>query len=417
MEHTGLTLRALGGSGENGRNCYLAEDGEHALLLDCGVLRAVCGTQVGGYPALTEDIARRLDAVLLSHAHEDHCAALPLLYALGFRGMVYASPETIEAVPGMLKKWRTFVESSGGTLPYSEQDAEKIRFSPLKIGKNEICDLSVLTGRSGHTVGSLWFRFPLGGKTVLYAGDCCTCSRTLCFDALPVCDAAFLDFAYAGRSLSQQAQYDALSALLESGKTLLLPVPVAGRGCDLLLHFLAQGADVYAEEAIVRRCEALLAVGSWVRPELPGAIPKAHLHPLCSDTDRLAACQVPGAVILTTDGMLTAPGGKYLLRQLQSRPDALCVLTGHAAPGTPAERLTDSAWRAEHAVRMGVQNLTVKVHPDETDMALLLRQCDAKQVVFFHAPADACQNAIEKAKPAGVSACCLKPEEALKIGR
>ena len=88
-------LSSLSGSGENGRNCHLIEYNDKIILLDCGVKREIIDGTVGFYPGLTKEIVNKISCVFLSHCHEDHVAALPLLYHLGYKGLVYATKETI----------------------------------------------------------------------------------------------------------------------------------------------------------------------------------------------------------------------------------------------------------------------------------------------------------------------------------
>ena len=104
-----LEIRALGGSGEDSRNCFLVRWDDGSILLDCGVRREIAAVDVV-YPLLTEEIAQNLDAVFLSHAHEDHTAALPYLYHLGYGGKVYATEETISLTPGFLRKWHDYAK-------------------------------------------------------------------------------------------------------------------------------------------------------------------------------------------------------------------------------------------------------------------------------------------------------------------
>ena len=80
-----IKITSLGGSGEDSRNCFYVQGESFSFLLDCGVRREIADVSVV-YPLLTEKIARSLDAVFLSHAHEDHTAALP--YPGRLRGRV-----------------------------------------------------------------------------------------------------------------------------------------------------------------------------------------------------------------------------------------------------------------------------------------------------------------------------------------
>ena len=420
MAEIGIT--AFGGSGENGRNCFALHADGRTALLDCGVSRESTDAGVGRYPALTRELVQSLNTVFLSHAHEDHCAALPLLYALGYRGTVYASPETAQAAPGMIRKWMDYVRACGGVLPYSEEDAAQVAFAPLCTGQNEIGGLQILTGRSGHTVGSLWLAFRFGEKTVFYSGDVCLQSRTLAFDAPPRCSAAILDYAYAGKTVRQQAQYDKLlqsvRSRTEKGDRVLLPLPAAGRGCDVLLALLTEKDTfpVFAEAAIVKSCERLLCSEEWLREGFePSALKSPRLRVISTEAERRAACKVAGAAFLTTDGMLTTPEALTYFERFRNEPSAHCILTGHAASGTAAANLLDKEWQAENGIAMTAERLTVKVHPDDADEEVLLEALGAEKVIFFHAPREACEAAIEKMAARGADARCLAEGQSLVL--
>ena len=404
-----VRISAPGGSGENGRNCFLLQCGAGSFLFDCGVLRETRGDAVGGYPALTPELVRSLDAVFLSHAHEDHSAALPLLYALGYRGRVYASPETADAAPAMIRKWMRFVRARGGTLPYSEKDAEAPVFSPLPLGESTVCGLPVLTGRSGHTPGGLWFSVRADGKTVLFSGDLCPSSPTLAFDPPPPCDAVLLDCASAGRTADSAAQDTALSRLVrrcaETRGVLLFPLPAVGRGSDVLLRLLpfTELLPVYAEKAIADACLALKARTGWLKRgvTVPDSFPGLRI--VGTDAEREAACRERFGVYLVTDGMLTAPESAVYLAAFREDGNARCVLTGHAAAGTPAAELLSGG------SRMRTERLTLPVHPDAAELQKLLSRLGAGTGVCFHAPAEDCGWLAE------LGLRCLAPGETLTV--
>ena len=166
-----IKLYSLGGSGENGRNCYAIEWSEGVILLDCGVKREINENGVGDYPVLTKELVSKLRFVLLSHAHEDHSASLPLIYSMGYRGKVYASSPTANSTPNFMNKWKNFVKENNGVIPFSEEDITKVEFETLNIGLNNIDGVEITVGRSGHVVGGIWFIVNVEGKKIFYSGD------------------------------------------------------------------------------------------------------------------------------------------------------------------------------------------------------------------------------------------------------
>lgn len=73
----------LGGLGEVGMNCMVVESGDDRVVIDCGILFPNA-EQALGVEVIAPDLsylrqAGKLDAILLTHAHEDHVGALPYL--------------------------------------------------------------------------------------------------------------------------------------------------------------------------------------------------------------------------------------------------------------------------------------------------------------------------------------------------
>ena len=80
---------------------HLVEVGKHKLLLDCGLYqgrRAEAWQRNKDFPFVPSDI----DAVVLSHAHIDHCGNLPNLVKRGFKGPIYCTPATRDLIAVML---------------------------------------------------------------------------------------------------------------------------------------------------------------------------------------------------------------------------------------------------------------------------------------------------------------------------
>ena len=65
------------------------------VLIDCGMFQGAKEWRLRNWQP-TPVPASSIDAVILTHAHLDHCGWIPRLVREGFRGPVYATPSTID---------------------------------------------------------------------------------------------------------------------------------------------------------------------------------------------------------------------------------------------------------------------------------------------------------------------------------
>lgn len=415
-----ICLTSLGGSGENGRNCYLFAGGGVRLLLDCGVKREITEKGAGSYPLLTRELAASLDGVFLSHAHEDHVGALPFLKALGYSGPVFGSRETLEEAPQMMRKWASYIKALGGALPFAEKDLDGFDFRQITPGETEIAGLSCLTGRAGHTVGSLWILLRAGGKSALYTGDATDASALLQMDFFPHADAVIMDCAYPGKTLDNAAQkqrlFEKALAAVQSGGKVLLPLPAKGRGSELYLDFIRRAScpPLFVEKSIFKAASALFSQRFWLKPDAVFAFDAKDPRVTAIDGEaaRQAALSAPGgAVFMVTDGMLTTKDAVTCLNALKGDARNLALLTGHAAQGTPAAELLTAKGRAALGALMEAEKLTVKVHPDEADALRFLASIQPDKALFFHAEKENCASLLARAAALSVQAkCALSPD-------
>jgi metallo-beta-lactamase family protein len=77
------TLTFLGAAGTVTGSKYLLDIGGHRVLVDCGMFQGLKALRLRNWEAPPIDAAT-IDAVVLTHAHLDHCGYLPRLVAEGF---------------------------------------------------------------------------------------------------------------------------------------------------------------------------------------------------------------------------------------------------------------------------------------------------------------------------------------------
>jgi glyoxylase-like metal-dependent hydrolase (beta-lactamase superfamily II) len=322
----------ISGCGAKGPACFLVETGDARILLDLGY-----GPQPGLWPDVSHVGA--VDALLLSHSHNDHAGGLKLLPQVG-TPRVYATDIVRRLLPPHIE---------AATLPLQ--------------GTREVCAIAVTTGRNGHAPGGVWLHLDVGGG-LLYMGDFCVDSTLYAYDEPPPAATVILDASYGTYDVARE---DALSAFEEvwAGGAALLPVPAAGRGPEIALHLALTGRDPARLDDAVRASIASLVA------ENAACVRDGVLADLRKLAEHAPAIQGPEGVMLAASADGTSGESAKLLATWQTAGPAI-IFTGYLPPGTPASTLAGSG-RARY--------LRWPVHPGLADNARLVRSTSAQRVL------------------------------------
>jgi len=156
-----MRLTVIGGSGgypDRGRPCsgYIVETDGFALLIDPGF---------GVATALSAGSGLTFDAVLVSHAHPDHCADLNPILRARVWAVIPLPPLPVYALPGTLDAVLALDRTAALAGSYVISDVQP--GSELSIGPFQI-----LTALLPHPRPNLGFRISAGGRSLVYTGDC-----------------------------------------------------------------------------------------------------------------------------------------------------------------------------------------------------------------------------------------------------
>src|SRR5262245_45944742 len=97
-----MQLEFFGAAGEVTGSCHIVRAAGRQLLLDCGMIQGGGDAAARNRRSFPFEPAS-IDAVVLSHAHIDHCGRLPLLVKRGFRGPIYTNAACADLLPILLR--------------------------------------------------------------------------------------------------------------------------------------------------------------------------------------------------------------------------------------------------------------------------------------------------------------------------
>lgn len=231
-----------GAAGEVTGSQHLLEWGDYKVLLDCGFFQ---GHRLESYHRNKKFhfSPSDLDAVILSHAHADHCGNLPGLYRAGFRGPVFCTAATLDVANIMLRDSAHIQQEDARYLKrhikdvnkrkhppieplYDEDDVRKVikEFVPLSYNDwHQLSDnFKIRLRDSGHILGSAIVEMDITDKgetrRVVFTGDLGRRDMPLLKDPFPVegCDVLITESTYGSRVHPPVA--DIKSSLLEITK-------------------------------------------------------------------------------------------------------------------------------------------------------------------------------------------------------
>ena len=331
-----LRITALGGVQEVGRSAFLVQTRESNVLLDCGInpgsSRPFEAFPRFDNPAFELD---SLDAVVISHAHLDHCGLVPFLYKYGYDGPVYCSAPTSNLMTLLQLDYLDVASKQGIMASYDQKDVREcvLHTIPLRYGVvTDIApDVRLTLHNAGHILGSSLSHLHIGEglHNIVYTGDY-KYARTMLLEAaateFPRAETVITESTYGGVDDVMPSRVEAeerLTAIINEtlkrkGKV-LIPVPAVGRAQEIMLIIdgymrrgLMKEAPVFIEGMISEATAIHTAYPEYLGREVRHSILHEGINPFQSDyftivehpNIRQEIVDGEPCIIMATSGML-----------------------------------------------------------------------------------------------------------------
>lgn len=398
-----MKITFCGAASEVTGSCYLVEADAARFLVDCGMFQGGPEAERKNFAALDFDV-RRLDFVLISHAHIDHCGLLPRLGTLGFNGPVFATEPTVDLLPVMLKDSAHIQEKETAWRNKAGSKRKRVMrvFAPLyTVAQAESCtrlthgmrygaefephpSVRVRFKDAGHILGSaiteVWLSDAGRTKKLVFSGDLGQPARPLVNDPEPVADTEVLlvESTYGNRlHRNIDATIDELveainDTLRRRRGNVIVPAFALGRTQELLAILAEQTAmgrlrdlNVFVDSPLALRATQITLQHREVLDETsrallegkqPGTLPiRIRFVEDVEESKSLNRIRA-GAVIIASGGMCEGGRIKHHLEHNLARPECSVLFTGFQAAGTLGRRIVDRA----RSVKLFAENVPVR---------------------------------------------------------
>jgi len=458
-----MKLEFFGAAAEVTGSCHILHIDGKKVLLDCGLIQGSRRDENRNRDPFPFD-ATAIDAVVLSHAHLDHCGRLPLLVKRGFRGPVFAQEASCELVAILLADAAHLAERDAAyrsrktgkkvkplyTFAEGEKVIRQLRGRKYREVFRVIKGVKVRFRDAGHILGScaveIWAEDKSIERKIVFSGDLGQYDTPILKDPEPIdrADVVLMESTYGGRRHRDRDQtISELGEILTSARSrkgnILIPAFSIGRSQEILYQlgkhykewelqrfqiFLDSPMAIEASRVYWEYTHLYDEEATRLRLENGGMPLLPNLTLSRSADESMAINRIrSGAIVIAGSGMCN--GGRIIhhLKHNLNREETQVLITGYQANGSLGRRLVNR----EKTVRIHGKTIQVRAaihtvgglsaHGDQDDLARWYENMKNRPPVYLvHGEGDS-QEAFQKylRKRNGADVKLPKPGDVLDL--
>ena len=429
-----IRLTPLGGFRQVGRSCIMLETRRTKILMDCGINVAAQSSE-DAFPYL--DAIRfpinELDALVLSHAHMDHCGFVPYLFKLGYRGPVYCTEPTRDLAALLLFDYLDIMAKDNRDAPYSERDVKEMLKYCIVRDYREVTDIApdmrLTFHNAAHILGSASVHLHIGegAHNLVYSADIKYGFSRLFNNVdinYPRLETLIVESTYGGKDDIQTAREETEARFLKvvqetvnQGGSVLIPVFAVGRAQELQLvieNFYRKGlidpdVKVYVDGMTKESSAIHTAYPEYLRTGVQKRVLQND-SPFTSDIfhvakpeDRDAIAQNGKSIILASSGMLTGGASVQYFYRLAENPINTLAFVGYQGEGSLGRKVASGVKSlpiTDNGGRTRKLNINLRIekfdgfsgHSDRMQLSAYVRNLKPKpkRILTDHGEAEKC---------------------------
>jgi Cft2 family RNA processing exonuclease len=414
---------------EIGANSYYLEMGDRRLVLDCGMHPKFEGDEA--LPNLKALGGRKLDAIIVSHSHQDHIGTLPVLMRRQPHARIFMTEPTAEIGDALLHNSVNVMtrqrEESGTTLyplfTHRETDraAERWQLCGLRQAytlageRGNAADADTVTFEffdAGHVLGSAGVLIRVEGRTIFYTGDVNFDDQTIAQAAVfpgEKIDILIMECTRGdtpvpstwSRPNEEQRFARAIESAFARGGCILIPVFALGKTQEVLamLYKLRREKTldfpIYIGGLSSKISEIYDRRAQMGRRQLPRIQLLDELRPFVLNSENIHdAGTRAGRVYALSSGMMTPKTlSNIFARRIVDQPRHSVFFVGYADPESPAgilrnalpnEQVSIDPDEAPQRVRCHIEQFQFSAHASRESLIAFAERLAPKKVLLVH---------------------------------
>jgi len=400
-----IRLSFLGGARQVGRSSIMLQTSNSNILLDFGV---DVGSGRQPYVDSPDFDIDKIDAVVVSHSHLDHCGFVPWLYEQGYTGPMYCTAPTRDLMVLLCLDYVDVCQREGKKVWYTKKSIEKVVKHTVALEYGEVSDITpdvrLTLEPAGHLLGSSLVHLHIGDglHNVLYTGDMKFGPSRL-FEAASTkfqrVETLLIESTYGGSDDIMPGRLDSekeLMAIIERtmkrGGKVLIPAFAVGRAQEVMTILTANGFDhtVWMEGMLWDSTAIHTAYPEYLSMFIQRDIFHRGMNPFISEIfhrvvprerNSILDSTEPGVVIATSGMLIGGPAVEYLKALAPDKKNTL-IFVGYQAEGTMGRRI-QRGWHDIPLSRESGRTKAVKINLEVQTVHGLSGHSDRKQLVSY----------------------------------